>query len=427
MNGVDTWAERRESADRALENAARVRATSDRLPLGGWACAAAGILSAAAGLLLAPALTWAALLVNWLFWAGVAQAGVAVSAVLVLSGGRWGRVLERAAAGLAVLLPATLVLFPLLWFGRRHLFPWLVEPPHQPWWGLGGLFLRDWLTLGASTALSLAYLYYSVRPGLGSGPAAGGSPAWLTRGWRGAAIERERCRETRCRLAIAVIVAFVAGYSLLSIDLAMTPRPGFQSALLPVIYFTGALYAAVALTAALVAVWRRLPAVHEVVAESYLLDLGNLVWGLGLFFGYLWWCRYLIVWMANLPDEAAHHLQRWYVWPWGLLGWSALALAVFLPGLLLFSRTLKRNATALGAIGALGVMGVLLQRFQDLLPALVAPEALGLLAILLALGVTLGFLGFLGAAYLWLMRRIPLFPVEDEQFVEAIRLRETPI
>ena len=53
---------------------------------------------------------WQALLVNFLFFAGLAQAGVVFSAILQVTSARWGRPLKRLAEATASFLPASFLL-----------------------------------------------------------------------------------------------------------------------------------------------------------------------------------------------------------------------------------------------------------------------------------------------------------------------------
>lgn len=339
-------------------------------------CLGIGTVAAAAGLILAPRVTWAALLANFLFWTGLAQGGVVLAAILHLAEARWGRVVERIAAGLGAFLPLSLLLFLLLWFGR------------------GTLFLWDGLALAVVTALCLTFLYRLLRP-------VAGPPR---------------------PLAGALVVAFGLEYALLSIDLGASLDPRFRSTILPVIYLAGALYSALGVTAVVLAAWRPADRLREVITPSHRLDLGNLIWAFSILLAYLWWSQYIVIWMGNLPNEVAHHAARWQTWPWSALAWATLTAACLLPLLLLFSRSLKQHALALAWIGGIGAFGVLLQRFLDVFPALGVMAGIG--AALLAVGVSLGFLGAATLSYLWLMRRVPLFPEEDPRFREALALRD---
>ncbi len=422
----------RGALEKMLREAATIAAPPQRLRLYALGCLGIGLLATALGLLLAPAVTWPALLINVLFWVGVAQGGVAFAALVRLTHARWSRAAQRIAASLGVFLPIGLVLVPVLGLGRGYLFPVALAPETHPWLGVGGAMARAFLAVAVMTGVSLTFLYFSVRPDLGALHAAEGtesaeeSPGLLLRNWHGREAERERGRRALHLLSPLVLgVFFVAGASL-AIDLGLTAEIRFAGTLFPVMYVVSSLYAAVGITVALAAAWRRSgTAARQILRPEVFGDLGNVLWALAITFGYLWWCRYLIVWMTNLPNEAAHHLLRWQTWPWSLGSWAALILGAALPLILLFSRAVKRQSMSLAGVGVLGALGVFLFRSVETLAGLGIIQ--GLLAVLVLAGVSLGFLGAAALAYMWLLARIPIFPVEDPEFVEALAVRDVRV
>jgi hypothetical protein len=98
-----------------------------------------------------------------------------------------------------------------------------------------------------------------------------------------------------------------------------------------------------------------------------------------------------------------------------------LAVVFIAPFFLLFNRILKRRSTALAAVGMLGLVGVLLQRFLNVMPSVAAlgPTDFGLAEVT----VTLGFIGAVALPYLWIVRRVPIFPIEDPLFIKALVTR----
>lgn len=394
--------------DLLLREAAQPAAPAPGLLPAAVVCLLIGLVAGVAGVILWPAATWSAFLANFLFWTGVAMGGVVLAAVIILAPARWGRVVLRLAAGLGTFLPVSLVALVLLWFGRRHLFPWLGHADRPAWLDIRWLFARDALVLAGMTALALLFLYNEMRRDVPATRGHGDPDEWARR------------QRTLSYLATALAIGFFPTGALLSIDLSMSLDPGFHSSLYPLTYLAGSFFAALCGTAVLAAVWERRDAYRPIFDSMYLLDLGNLIWAFGLFVLYLGWTEYLTVWMGNLPDEVAHHLGRWAHAPGRWLAGGAAA-AVGISCLLLFSRGLKARAAALAAAGAIGALGILLQRFLDVLAPLRPAEGFGAIAI--QAGVTLGYLGAAGLCYLWLMRRVSLFPVEDPLFVEALQVR----
>ena len=57
---------------------------------------------------------WQSLLVNFLFFAGLAQSGVVISALLQVTSARWGRSLKRTAEATAAFFPVAFILLLVL-------------------------------------------------------------------------------------------------------------------------------------------------------------------------------------------------------------------------------------------------------------------------------------------------------------------------
>lgn len=226
-------------------------------------------------------------------------------------------------------------------------------------------------------------------------------------------------------MSTALILGFFPAYALPAIDLGMSLDPGYHSSLYPLSYLAASFYGGLAGTAVIVAFIHRTESGREIIAPSRSLDLGNLLWAFAILLAYFGWTEYLVVWMGNLPDEVAHHLQRWRAWPWTMLAWTALSCACAVPFVALFNRALKKNALWLGGVGGISLLGGLLLRFLDALPSL--PVTASPLAFFIGAGVSIGFMGLFGLSYLWLLRRVPAFPIADPLFMEALELREYPV
>jgi hypothetical protein len=248
-----------------------------------------------------------------------------------------------------------------------------------------------------------------------------GLAARLSANWRGLEDERKSSLRSQRTLAPIVVLLYALGFSILSVDLEMSQATEFRSTMFPVIYFIGCYYAAFATAAVLSYLWRSMDPLKEMLVGPNIRDLGNMIWGACIFFGYVTWDQYFVFWMGNLPHEAAWHITRWRTLPWGILAWVMLTLTFIAPFLLMFARGLKRNPSTLAAIAFLPVLGVLLNRFLNVFPSQpnLGPNTFGLVEA----AVTIGFVGAVALPYLWLMRRVPAFPVEDPNFFRALAAR----
>ena len=133
-------------------------------------CLGAGLVGTAAflyGVLLGDSIrAWQSLLVNFLFFGGLAQAGVVLSAMMQVTSSRWGRALKRTAEATSAFLPVSFVLLLVLLAGVSAWAPWVHAPVEakQAWLNIPFFVTRQVLGCLLLGGISLAYVYRSVRP-----------------------------------------------------------------------------------------------------------------------------------------------------------------------------------------------------------------------------------------------------------------------
>ncbi|MBI3078933.1 MAG: hypothetical protein HYY85_18420 [Deltaproteobacteria bacterium] len=376
------------------------------------------------GLAAEPSRAWPVYLVNFLFWAGLAQAGVTFAALHQITGSRWGPAVRRLAEGMGAFLPAALLLFLPLVPGRAWLFPWLQEPlPQKAWWlDAPRLFLRDGGGLILLTWVSLLFVRYSLRPELGEAIAQGQLPprglaAWLANGWQGLAAERARSRRALSVLAPAVLLIYCLVWSLLGFDLVMSLSPAWSSTLFGAYIFLTTFYLGLAGLAVLAVLLRKPCGLLGHVASAQLHDLGKLLLGFCMLTGYFFFSQYLVIWYGNLPREYGFFLVRGEG-AWGPLAWTVLGLVVFLPFVVLLSRRAKERPGSLLALTLVIVVGMWLERYVLVVPSL-AP-ARGPAFGWVELSTTLGFLAAAALSYAGFVRILPPGALVPEPGREAL-------
>lgn len=386
-----------------------------------------GIIGFVAALKISPGRAWGAFLANFLFWTGLSAASVAIVATFNIAGSWWGRTVQRFVSPLVTFLPLSLIGLLIIWIGRDNLYHWTNWAERPEWLAsVPGVFIRDAVIIIVMAALGHWMLYREARVDVGAMVEAGrmerkGLASTLLKGWRGMEPEQLKTRRLMRNMSPIIIILYVLGFTTISFDLEMSIARHWQSSMFPGIYWLGQFYAGFAATTVLLLLWRRRAPVEDVVSSHNLMDLGNMMWGACIFWAYVNWAQYFVIWMGNLPHEAAWHILRWRVQPWEGLAFVMLAVVFIAPFILLFNRLLKRQTASLAAVGFLGMLGVLLQRFLYVMPsvATLGPTDHGLAEVT----VTLGFLGAVALPYMWLARRVPLFPVEDPLFFNAVAAR----
>ncbi len=418
----------------------KVRANIQR-PLPGWmrptflACAAIGTL---AFLVLAlgvdPNRAWRIYHVNWLFWTGLAQAGVIFAAVVTVAKGRWATPLRRMSEASVPFLPVAFVLFVLSWFGRKQIYPWVLHPvsdvPVKLFWLRDWfLYARDAFALLVLFAFSIYFVYHGVRQDVAEGKEKlpmRFRPLYdrISSGWStsdGYALSGE----TRATSAPLLVIVYAICMSLVAFDTIMSLSPHWVSNLLGAFYFMGAWLAALMMLALLAILWRRHYQLEDVISPRHLHDLGKLCFGFTVFWAYLFFAQFLVIWYGNMPEETQFLFLRMTSPVWRNISTVMVTLCFLVPFWGLIGIQPKKNPSTLGTFAVLSLIGLWLDRYVLVVPSIIqAPShlPLGWQEIL----ITAGFFGVWGLCYLWFAERFPLIsPVLIRHHGERRRLRHT--
>jgi hypothetical protein len=356
---------------------------------------------------------WQALLVNWLYFTTISSAGVVFVAVQRITTARWSRSIIRFLEGYVAFLPAAFILLVLIFIGKNHIFPWTHEEIHVPEkvLYLNPMFLipRSLIAFGIIMALSVWYIYTTVRLDVGHSPEGGAGWAKglrdrMRNGFRDERREIHSTHSLQGRLAVFLTFAFAFGWIVLSWDLSMSLDLHFQSTMYGWWVFMGGWVAALASFTILTMAWRKHLDRYDVITEKHFHDLGKLCFAFTAFWGYLTFGQYLVIWYGNLGEET-HWARLRLIAPW-------LPLTLFTVGLMfgpffgLMSKAAKVYLPTMAFFAMFTVVGLWFHRYLEIYPSLYYKSSeipLGLWE----LGVTLGYLGLWGFCYISFMDAFP--------------------
>jgi len=134
-----------------------------------------GLVVFVVGLFMAPDRAWRAWHANWLFFAGLTSAGMAIVAVQRITTARWSRHVIRFMEAYVAFMPVAF-LFLLITFigGKNYVFPWTHEaypgPEKALYFNPGFLISRDLVIFAIMTLLGLWYIYTAVCVDVGRVP-----------------------------------------------------------------------------------------------------------------------------------------------------------------------------------------------------------------------------------------------------------------
>jgi hypothetical protein len=385
----------------------------------GLALAAVGAVAFVYGLLVGDSIrAWQALLVNFLFFAGLAQAGVVLSATLQTTSARWGRPLKRMSEATGAFLPVAFVLLLILLLGVSSWATWVHEPipAKTPWLNIPFFVVRQILAF-----LRVAYLYRSLRPDIGMLDESGerlatGLSRRLIADWQGAVQEGLSSQRSQDRLAPALLIAYAWVFSLVAFDLVMSLDPHWFSTLMGAYYFVGSLFMGIAFVA-IVTVWGRdRLGLQDYIGSQQLHDIGKLLFGFSILWAYMVWSQYLVIWYGDLPEETEFVYHRMHG-AWAPVTWAVITLAFAAPFTVLLSRAVKTHSGGLTAIAVVALLGMWLERFLLVSPSLWHGDGvpLGIVEML----VTAGVLGLFASCYATFLETFPILPVSDPRLTEV--------
>lgn len=319
---------------------------------------------------------WQIYLVNYLFWSGLAAAGVMLAAIWLLSDSVWGQAIRGVAIATSSFLPAMLLLYLPLIVGRRELFPWVLRPKphHAVWYEPTFVFARDLVSLLLFCGLCFVFLYYSLRPTLGAAIEKGARPAspverFFTSNWQGLEAEKARAEHVLRRLAPPLLILYSLVFSLISFDLVMSLDAHWYSTLFGAYYFIGQIYTCLAAVAMLLVFLPGRGESGKVAGSDERHQLAKLTFGFCMFMMMLFWSQYLVIWYGNLPEEIAFVIRRGQG-QWGVLSVVMLLAALLVPFSVMLSRRVKQQPRSLFAICTVILVGMWLERYVLVVPSL---------------------------------------------------------
>lgn len=297
---------------------------------------------------------WWMLLVNFLFWGGIAQGMFTWGTILRTAQATWATGVNRMAMSAVTFLPFTIVLYLILMAGSEEWITWIHHPvPAKAVWLEETFFLmRNLVVLLVLGGLSGWYAYWyrglSSRAGTENSEAAHGKLN---------------------KLAVAVVGAYVLGYTLLAFDLVMSLEPHWYSTLFGAYYFVGNLYASIAALIIYTALLYRHVGLHRYIGPKQFSDMGNLMLGFNILLSGFMFAQWLTIWYGNISEEIPYVMHRLYLFPWRGVGIALLVLIIFGPFLLLQSHALKQNPRRLIYVAAMVLVGMWLERWLLVVPA----------------------------------------------------------
>jgi len=382
------------------------------------ALAAIGLLALAAGL----ALGWnqhdqlrafsASYLVNYMFFLSISLGALFFVALQHLVRAGWSVTVRRLAEILAANMVYLAILFlpilvPLLLGMTGAYFKWL-DPQR---------IANDELLQGKSLYLNLpcftarAVFYFLVW----------GLLAWFflrqsTRQDHSGDPKLTQRMETAAPVAL---ILFGLTVTFASFDWLMSLEPAWFSTIFGLYYFAGSVVGALAALILFAIALQKGGMVTRPITIEHYHDLGKLLLGFIVFWGYMAFSQYMLIWYANIPEESVWYLAR-QTGPWTWITVGLLFGHLLIPFVCLLPREVKRRKILLGTWAVWMLVIHWIDMYWLVMPTF-APEHLpfGLMDLCCITAVACWFL----AGTIHTTRACNLIPIRDPRLGESLAFK----
>ncbi|MFM8532676.1 MAG: hypothetical protein ACKOEC_03670 [Acidimicrobiia bacterium] len=302
-----------------------------------------------------PSAGWSAYLIGSFFAIGLGVFGIAWLAITSLAGATWAVTMRRVPEAMtAWLLPGGLLMMALL-AGAPSLYLWAQHVEGDELLAHKAPFLNLQLftvLVGASFAAWLLFARAIV-----------GASRRQDRDGGMAATRLTRVSSAIFLVVFALTLSIVSFYFLMSLDVH------WFSTMFAVLVFTDVIQTGTAFVAIVTSALILTGQFKGFVRGDHLHALGKMVFSATGFWAYIYFCQFMLIWYANIPEETAYFIRRWEN------GWMTYLLALPLlkfvvPFMLMIPRAGKRRPQWLIPIGVVLLVAQFLELYVMVAPAL---------------------------------------------------------
>lgn len=313
---------------------------------------------------------WAALYVACIFFMLISVGVLAFYAIQYAAQAGWSPILFRVMEGItAYLLPGSIIFFILLvaagmHWGHNHLFVWMdadvINPESVKFDKL--IFLKKgWLSVGRFLATAAIILVVWN---------------WVRFKFRQNSIAQDTATDNapykkNFKLAAFFLVFFIVSESIMSWDWIMSVDPHWYSTLFGWYVFASFFVSGITVIA-MITLYLKSKGYLEHVNTSHIHDLAKFMFGISIFWTYLWFSQFMLIWYSNIPEEVTYFVTR--IEHYKLPFFGMLALNFIFPLLILINTDFKRLTWIVVMAGVVILFGHYIDFFNMIMPATVGDQ-----------------------------------------------------
>lgn len=376
-----------------------------------------GLLLTIVGFVTAPQPSMFSYLLAFTYWVGISVSAIIMQAIFHTAKAKWPTILRRSMETMGLTVVVFIILVLPIVFGAKYIFPW-VDP--QNWVFPGTESLKFTEVQQHHLHHKHAYLnlpFFYVRQVIYF--AVWAFSAWRLRSWSteqdtSGALELtvKLRRFSPGSLPFLALTITFAGF-----DWLMSLTPLWQSTIFGAYYFAGSFLAAFCVLTIATVNAQGKDEYGTLVTTAHYHNLGKLMLAFTAFWAYIAFSQFLLMWIANLPEEAGWFKLRLEG------GWKSVSIALFvlgflLPFFVLLSRNLKLKTRPLAAVAVYLLVMHAVDMYWLIWPAY-SPQAPSFHWTLITAFAGVG--GLSVAAAIFLARGRYTLPVKDPYISESLR------
>jgi len=348
---------------------------------------------------------WAAFYVACIFFLLLSVGVMAFYAIQYAAQAGWSPILFRVMEGItAYMLPGSIILFIVLVLSAMHM-------NHLFVWMDADVVANDTLIQGKSGYLNVTFFLIRAAIFLG---------LWnfFRAKMRKNSIAQDSTTDLsfykkNFKLAATFLVIFIITESIMSWDWIMSVDPHWYSTLFG--WYVFASFFVSGITAiALITLYLKSKGYLEKVNTSHIHDLAKFMFGISIFWTYLWFSQFMLIWYSNIPEEVTYYVTR--IEQYNLPFFGMLAMNFIFPLLILINTDFKRLSWIIVMAGIVILFGHYIDFFNMIMPATVGDQwFIGMPEI----GSILFFLGLFIFVVFTALTKAPLEPKNNPYIEES--------
>ena len=345
------------------------------------------------------------------FFLGVSTIGTVFIAINYVAYAGWSVMIKRIAEALSAwIIPGAIIMLVVFLLGRHDIFHWthegIMDKGHPNY---------DAIIAGKSGFLNLPF--YLIRTIIYLG-------IWAFFSWklRQLSLAEDQLGGTvwfhkSINASALFLVLYAVTSSMSAWDWVMSVDTHWFSTLFGWYVFASWWVSGIA-AIALTAIFLKQAGYLKALTSNHLHDLGKLMFGFSIFWTYVWFSQFMLIWYANLPEEAVYYNQRLGGFDGRYTGifYFNLVINFVFPFLGLMTRDAKRQMIIMKIV----CIAILVGHWSDFYLMLMPGTLKGENGFLIEIGVAAIFLGAFLILFTRRLAAASLVPVHHPFLDESI-------